>query len=311
DKVALFCNVKKDCVIENTTVPDLYEAPLMLEDQGLSEIVCRELKLDPRKMNLEKWTSLVDRIHGAKKEVTIALVGKYVALHDAYLSVVEALKHAGYETDARVHIKWVEAEEVNEESAPEIFKEVQGIIVPGGFGNRGIEGMVSAAKYARENNVPYFGLCLGMQIATIEFARSVLGYKDANSNEFDYLSEHKVIDFIHGQSDDIDKGGTMRLGAYPCEVQAGSLLEKCYGSLCISERHRHRYEFNIDYKQEFEANGMKIGGISPDHTLVEAIEYTQNDFYVGVQYHPEFKSRPNKAHPLFKGFVEASLKGVE
>lgn len=310
DKIALFCNVKKDCVIENTTVSDLYEAPLMLEEQHLSEIVCRELGLEPMPIKLEKWKALVDRIHGVNKEVTVALVGKYVALHDAYLSVVESLKHAGYENGAKVHIKWVEAEDVTDDTAAGIFNNVSGIIVPGGFGNRGIEGMICSAKYAREHNVPYFGLCLGMQIATIEFARNVLGYSDANSNEFDTFSKHKVIDFIHGQSDDIDKGGTMRLGAYPCEVKTGSLLEKYYGSLNISERHRHRYEFNINYKEEFEQNGMRIAGISPDHTLVEAIENTKCDYFVAVQYHPEFKSRPNKAHPLFRGFIEASLNNL-
>ena len=308
EKMSLFCNVKPDCVIENTTVSDLYEAPIMLEDQHISEIVCRELHIDAGSIDLHEWKDMVDRIHGATQDVTIALVGKYVALHDAYLSVVESLKHGGYENGTKVHIKWIESEDVTDETAPAIFRDVQGIIVPGGFGDRGIEGMVASAKYARVNNVPYLGLCLGMQIATIEFARDVLHYEDANSNEFDPSSKHKVIDFIHGQSDEIDKGGTMRLGAYICDIKPGTLLEKCYGSQQISERHRHRYEFNGDFKEEFEANGMTIAGVSPDGTLVEAVEDRNCDFYIGVQFHPEFKSRPNKAHPLFKGFIAASLK---
>lgn len=310
EKMSLFCNVKPDCVIENTTVQDLYEAPLMLEEQHLSEIVCRELHLDAGKIDLNEWNEMLDRIHSANQNVTVALVGKYVSLHDAYLSVVESLKHGGYETGAHVHIKWVEAEDVTNETASAIFRDVQGIIVPGGFGDRGIEGMIASARYARENNLPYLGLCLGMQIATIEFARNVLGYEDANSNEFNPNSKHKVIDFIHGQSDEIDKGGTMRLGAYPCDIKAGTLLEKCYGTNHISERHRHRYEFNDDYLKEFEMKGMIISGVSPDHSLVEAVENDACDFFVGVQFHPEFKSRPNKAHPLFRGFVSAALKKI-
>ena len=311
DKIALFCNVKSDCVIENTTVGDLYEAPLMLENQNLSSIVCRELHMDPGAIDLSEWKAMVERIRSVTSDVTVALVGKYVALHDAYLSVVESLKHGGYENGAKVHFKWVESEDVTDKSAPAIFRDVQGIIVPGGFGDRGIEGMIAAARYARENNIPYLGLCLGMQIATIEFARNVLGYTDANSNEFNPKSEHKVIDFIHGQSDDIDKGGTMRLGAYPCHIKEGTLLEKCYGTRDISERHRHRYEFNSDYEAEFEKNGMVIAGKNPDQDLVEAVENRNCDFFIGVQYHPEFKSRPNKAHPLFRGFISAALKKID
>ena len=308
DKIALFCNVKPDCVIENTTVSDLYEAPLMLEKQNMSSIVCRELHIDPGTIDLTSWNELLDRIHHASAEVKIALVGKYVALHDAYLSVIESLKHAGYENGAHVSIKWVESEDVTDESASAIFRDVTGIIVPGGFGDRGIEGMICAARYARANDVPYLGLCLGMQIATIEFARTALGYADANSREFNPDSEHKVLDFVTGQSDDINKGGTMRLGAYPCAVKEGTLLEKCYGSGLISERHRHRYEFNNAYREEFENNGMQIAGVSPDDELVEAIEYKENRFHIGVQYHPEFKSRPDRAHPLFREFVKASLE---
>lgn len=307
EKISLFCNVKPDCVIENTTVGDLYEAPIMLEDQNFSSVVCRELHLDAGTIDLTEWNAMLERIHSANDDVNIALVGKYVALHDAYLSVVEALKHGGYENGARVHIKWVESEDVTDESAPAVFRDVQGIIVPGGFGNRGIEGMIASAKYAREKNIPYFGICLGMQIATIEFARDVCGYADANSNEFDTNSTHKVIGFIHGQSEDIDKGGTMRLGGYPCRLTEGSKLEKMYGTSMIEERHRHRYEFNNAFREEFETKGMHIAGVNPDQNLVEAVENEACDFFVGVQYHPEFKSRPNRAHPVFKGFIRAAL----
>ena len=307
EKISLFCNVKADCVIENTTVADLYEAPVMLEEQNFSAIVCRELHLEAGSIDLSEWNTMLERIYSAKDDVNIALVGKYVALHDAYLSVVESLKHGGYETGARVHIKWVESEDITEESASAIFRDVQGIIVPGGFGDRGIEGMIESAKYARENNIPYFGICLGMQIAAIEFARNVLGYADANSNEFDQLSTHKIIDFMANQNDTINKGGTMRLGAYPCKVQEDTKLSKLYGVSDISERHRHRYEFNNEYLEAYEKAGMTIAGINPDANLVEAVENDSCDFFVGVQFHPEFKSRPNKAHPVFRGFIAASL----
>lgn len=307
-KISLFCNVKEDCVIENITVNDLYEAPVMLEEQNLSSIVCRELHLDPGTIDLNEWNGMLDKIHRKDRHVNIALVGKYVRLHDAYLSVIESLKHGGYECGAEVHIKWIESEDVTEASAPAVFRDIDGIIVPGGFGDRGIEGMINAARYARENNIPYLGLCLGMQIASIEFARNVLGYGDANSNEFDPTSEHKVIDFMKGQSDEIEKGGTMRLGAYPCVIKEGSMLEKCYGTSEIQERHRHRYEFNNDFREEFISNGMDIVGTSPDHRLVEAVEVSANRFHIGVQYHPEFKSRPNRAHPLFREFIRASLE---
>ena len=310
-KISLFCNVKSDCVIENTTVSDLYEAPIMLEEQNFSNIVCRELQIDAPNIDLTEWNAMLERVHSRNKHVRIALVGKYVRLHDAYLSVVESLRHGGYECGAFVDIKWVESEGLTKETVQEEFKDVDAIIVPGGFGDRGIEGMIESARYAREKDVPYFGICLGMQIAAIEFARNVLGYSDANSNEFDQLSTHKVIDFMANQNETMDKGGTMRLGAYPCVIQKGSLLEKCYGTNEISERHRHRYEFNNDYRDAFIENGMLISGTSPDTKLVEAIENTKNDFFVGVQYHPEFKSRPNRAHPLFKGFVEAGLRRAE
>jgi len=305
-KISLFCNVKPDCVIINRTVNDLYEAPIMLEEQNLSSIVCRELNLDPGEIDLTEWNEMLESVHHRDRYIRVALVGKYVRLHDAYLSVIESLKHGGYEAGVHVEIKWVESEDVTEETAPEIFKDVQGICVPGGFGDRGIEGMILSAEYARKNNIPYLGLCLGMQVATISFARFAAGMADANSSEFDPESTHKVIDFMPDQYEEIDKGGTMRLGAYPCKIAEGTLLHRCYGQDLIQERHRHRYEFNNAFREELVNAGLVIAGTSPDGRLVEAVENPACDFFVGVQYHPEFKSRPNRAHPLFRGFVEAS-----
>ena len=306
-KISLFCNVPEDCVINDTTVESLYEAPIMLENQNFSSIVCRELNLDPREIDLTRWNDMIYRIHNRSKTVNIALVGKYVKLHDAYLSVKEALHHGGYESDCHVKIHWIDSEEVTEENVKEIYRDIDGIIVPGGFGKRGIEGMITTCRYARENNIPYFGICLGMQISAIEFARNVLGKADANSFEFDPNTTNPVIAFMPDQNDEIDKGGTMRLGAYPCKVKEGTKLANIYQALDISERHRHRYEFNNEYKDGFEKNGMEIAGTSPDGKLVEAIEYTKNNFFVAVQFHPEFKSRPNKAHPIFREFIRASL----
>lgn len=306
-KISLFCNVKPDCVIENMTVPILYEAPMMLEESNFSEIVCRELSLPITYCDMEEWTDMLDRIKKRDKLVRIAIVGKYVKLHDAYLSVAEALNHAGYENGCAVEIKWVDAEEVSEESAAALLGDCRGILVPGGFGDRGIRGKIAAAGYARKNNVPYLGICLGMQIAVIEFAQKVLGLEDANSSEFNPDGSHSVIDFMPDQYGDIPKGGTMRLGAYPCKVKPGSMLEKAYGADLVNERHRHRYEFNNQYREEMEAKGLVITGTSPDGRLVEAVEIPANEFFVGVQYHPEFKSRPNQAHPLFREFVKASL----
>ena len=308
-KISLFCNVKEDCVIENRTVPILYEAPLMLEKSGFSSVVCRELGLPDAKADLAEWTAMVERVRGAKKSVRIGIVGKYVRLHDAYLSVAEALRHAGYALDAHVDVDWIDAETVTKENAHDLLGALDGILVPGGFGERGIEGMIETARYARERNVPYFGICLGMQIAVIEFARSVLGLADANSGEFSPDTPHKVIDFMPGQSDEVDKGGTLRLGAYPCEIKAGTVLADAYGATSISERHRHRYEFNNDYREAFEAAGMTLAGLSPDGRLVETVELSGRPFYLGVQFHPEFKSRPNRPHPLFFAFVKAALKG--
>ena len=308
DKISLFCNVKKDCVIENITLPNLYEAPLMLEKSKFSEVVCRELGLKTKEPDLADWEAMVDRIKSRPYTTHIGLVGKYVALHDAYLSVAEALRHAGYFYNTHIKIHWIDSEKITKENVDEMLGGLDGIIVPGGFGNRGIEGMITATEYARTKEIPFFGICLGMQIAVIEYARHVAGIKDANSGEFDDKCEHKVIDFMPGQSDEIDKGGTLRLGAYPCEILPGTTMERCYETKRISERHRHRYEFNNDYRGVLQDCGLTIGGMSPDGLLVETVELTERPFYVGVQYHPEFKSRPNKPHPLFKGFVGAAFK---
>ncbi len=305
DKIALFCNVKKDCVIENITLPELYQAPVMLEKANLSWIVCRELGINAGPCEMGEWNRMLRRIEERSGDVTIGLVGKYVKLHDAYLSVVEALRHGGYENDVRVHIRWIEAEDVTKEAAETLFSGVDGILVPGGFGDRGIEGKIEAARYARERNVPYLGICLGMQTAVIEFARNVLGLADANSGEFTPEGGNNVIDLMPDQQGNIPKGGTMRLGAYPCSIKEGTVLEKAYGTLKISERHRHRYEFSNAYRERFESAGMTISGTSPDGRLVEAVELADKRFFVAVQYHPEFKSRPNCAHPLFRQFIGA------
>ncbi|MCD8107168.1 MAG: CTP synthase [Oscillospiraceae bacterium] len=307
-KISMFCNVKPDCVIENITLPSIYEAPTMLEKANFSSVVLRELHIEAPEPDLSDWLEMLDMIKKRSGEVNIGLVGKYIQLHDAYLSVAEALRHAGFALGSYVNISWIDSETLTEATYEEKLSHVDGIIVPGGFGNRGIEGMVLAAKYARENNVPYFGICLGMQIAVMEYARNVAGIPDANSGEFDELCKNKVIDFMPGQSVDIDKGGTLRLGSYPCVIQKGTTMERCYGEELIHERHRHRYEFNNEYREVLTSHGLTLSGLSPDGRLVETVELTDRPFFVGVQYHPEFKSRPNKAHPLFKGFVEAAMK---
>ena len=306
-KIALFCNVKPDCVIENRTIPVLYEAPLMLEKNHFSDIVCRELHIEAPAPDMSEWVRMVEKIHNRTKTVRIGLVGKYVKLHDAYLSVAEALRHAGYEHGACVEIDWIDSERITAENAAAVLAGCDGILVPGGFGNRGIEGMVLAAQYARENNVPYLGICLGMQIAVIEYARHVCGIEDANSGEFDEVGQNKVIDFMPDQSSKINMGGTLRLGSYPCEIAPDSQMARCYGAAHIDERHRHRYEFNNDYRAVLTEAGLRVSGTSPDGRIVETVEVPENDFFIGVQFHPEFKSRPNKAHPLFLGFVGASL----
>lgn len=305
-KISLFCNVKPDCVIENMTIPVLYEAPLMLEKQYFSSVVCRELGIDAPAPDLKEWEDMVKSIKDRKHTVKIGLVGKYVRLHDAYLSVSEALKHAGYGFNAFVDIEWIDSESLDESNYKRVLSNVDGIIVPGGFGGRGIEGMILAARYARENKVPYLGICLGMQIAVIEFARDVALFKGANSGEFDKDCRYKVIDFMPGQSEEKDKGGTLRLGSYPCKVARGTKLYDCYKAEEIRERHRHRYEFNNDYREALTSCGLVLGGTSPDGRLVETVEIKDHPFFVGVQFHPEFKSRPNKPHPLFTGFVNAA-----
>ena len=310
-KIAMFCNVKPDCVIENITLPELYEAPIMLEKSNFSAIVCRELGIQAPDIDLSDWNAMLDRIHRRNRQVTIGLVGKYVQLHDAYLSVAEALRHAGYAHGAHVNIKWIDSEAVNTQNVEEILSDCAGVVVPGGFGNRGIDGKVATADYCRTHNLPYLGICLGMQVAVIAFARFVAGMTDANSGEFDPDSTHKVIDFLPNQSDETDKGGTLRLGAYPCKIVPGTQMHRVYGKLDISERHRHRYEFNNRFRAELEAAGLTVSGTSPDEYIVETVEIEGNDFYIGVQYHPEFKSRPNKPHPLFLGLIEAALKNSQ
>lgn len=308
-KIAMFCNVRTDCVIENLTVPMLYEAPLMLEKSHIGDIVVERLGLPKRACDMTEWKAMVDRAKAAQEKVRIALVGKYVRLHDAYLSVSEALRHAAWAQVTQVEIDWVDSESLTEQNVEERLKSAQGIIVPGGFGGRGINGMVAAAQYARNKGIPYFGICLGMQIAVIEYARNVLHWDDADSGEFAAQSAHKVIDLMPDQRGRIPKGGTMRLGAYPCALTKGSVLHRVYGTDDITERHRHRYEFNNDYRTAIVDAGLTLSGLSPDGRLVEAVELSDRTFYVGVQFHPEFRSRPNRPHPLFCAFIEAS-KGV-
>ena len=306
-KISLFCNVTEDCVIQNLNVPVLYEAPIMLERSGFSQVVCKKLGISAGEPDLGDWTRMIESISNRSRNVTVGIVGKYVQLHDAYLSVAEAIHHAGFACGAHTDIEWIDSETITTENAAHILGGCDCIIVPGGFGSRGIPGMIETAKYAREHNIPYLGICLGMQIAVIEFARNVCGLEGANSGEFDESTAYKVIDFMPDQSDTVDKGGTLRLGAYPCRIAENTRLYHCYGKTEISERHRHRYEFNNEYRDLLKSHGLTLGGLSPDGSIVETIEISENDFYVGVQFHPEFKSRPNKAHPLFKGLVEAAL----
>ena len=305
-KISLFCNVKPDCVIENMTLPILYECPIMLESQNFSDVVCRELGIDAPPPDLTSWKEMLGRIENRPNKTAIAIVGKYVKLHDAYLSVAEALRHGGYENESKVEILWVDSETVNDANADELLGAADGILVPGGFGNRGIEGKIAACRYAREHNVPYLGICLGMQIAVIEVARNVAGIKDADSSEF-APDANCVIDLMPDQHGNIPKGGTMRLGAYTCDIKDGTMLSNAYGEKEIRERHRHRWEFNNEYRERLTDAGLVISGTSPDGRLVEAVELADNDFFVGVQFHPEFKSRPNHAHPLFREFIKASL----
>ena len=308
-KIALFCNVEPDCVIQNLTAQTLYEAPLLLEREGLADCVCRKLGLGNVQPDLTEWTAMVRRIKAAKRHVRIALVGKYIQLHDAYLSVSESLFHAAAANDAVCDIKWVDSEELTQENIDDVLGDCEGILVPGGFGDRGIEGMILAARYAREKDVPYLGICLGMQIAVIEFARNVVGWADANSAEFTSSSLHPVIDLMPEQQGITAKGGTMRLGQYPCALDKESKAYELYGEETVYERHRHRYELNNDFREELCEKGLRLAGLSPDGRLVEVVENPANRWFVAAQFHPEFKSRPNKPQPLFYGFVKAALEG--
>lgn len=307
-KLALSCNVEPDCVMENLDADLLYEVPLLLLNGGIDEIVSRELGLPDTKPMLDGWRGMVERAKARDGTVTIALVGKYVQMFDAYLSVAEALTHAGIENGVKIDLKWIDAEKINDRTVESILGAADGVIVPGGFGDRGIEGMITSAKYCREHDKPYFGICLGMQIAVIEFARNVLGLADATSREFDPASPHKVIDIMEDQVGYENTGGTMRLGAYECMITPGTTLEKCYGKgvASITERHRHRYEFNNAMREPMTAAGLTLCGQSPNGSLVEAVEISDKPFYVGVQYHPEFKSRPANPHPIFREFIAAS-----
>ena len=306
EKLAMFCNLRsKDHVIHNSDAKTIYEVPMLLQKEGLDKIVCKQLKLKTHTANMKEWKKMVSDELRKKPKVKVAIVGKYTEVADAYISVTQSIKHAGFANGIDVEVSLVNAVEVEEKGAKQLLSGVDGIVVPGGFGDRGILGKIEAAKYARENNIPYLGLCLGMQIAVIEFARDVLGYSDANSTEFDKNTKHNVIDIMEDQKMITEKGGTMRLGAYNCELREGTKAFKAYGKTHISERHRHRFEFNNKYKQEFEASGMIASGINKERDLVEIVEIPSHKFFIASQFHPEFKSRPYRPHPLFMAFIEA------
>ena len=309
DKIALFCDVDADAVIENRTAATIYEVPLMMQQEGLDKIVLSKLQMNYGPANMSDWEKMVYKIKNPKKKVKIAVVGKYVELPDAYISVTEALHHAGVENDAAVKIEWVNAEKIEdgETDLNEVFLGSKGILVPGGFGDRGVKGKIRAIKYARENKIPFLGLCLGMQCAAIEFARNVLDLTDADSTEFAPETKNPVIALMDSQVDVVDKGGTMRLGAYPCKLREGTKVRECYGEEMISERHRHRFEFNNDYREAFAEKGLIVAGTLPDDSLVEIIELKDHPFFVASQFHPELKSRPTNPHPLFMGFVRAAM----
>ena len=306
DKIALFCNVPVSHVLQNLDVEYLYEAPLAMEREKLADVVLESLRLENRKPDLTEWMEMVNDLRNPEATVNIAMVGKYTQLHDAYLSVVEALKHGGISCRAKVELTWVDSEELNEKNLDQMLHKVDGILVPGGFGNRGTEGMILAAQYARVHKIPYLGICLGMQMAIVEFARHVLGYEDANSIELDPATKHPVIALMPDQESVEDLGGTLRLGSYPCVLADNSKALELFGKKEIQERHRHRYEVNNAFREELSAKGMMIAGTSPDGHIVEMIEVKDHPFYEGTQGHPEFKSRPNHAHPLFRGFVKAA-----
>lgn len=306
-KIALFCDTDPNAVVEACDADTLYEVPLSLLEQGLDDIVLNHLKLNAPPADMTDWRKLVDRIKSLEQQTEIAIVGKYVALHDAYLSIVESLSHAGIDCGTEVNIRWVDAEEVTDENAAELLGGVQGILVPGGFGDRGIEGKASAIKYAREQKVPFFGICLGMQVAVVEFARSVVGLTGANSSEINPTTPYPVIDLLPEQKEIEDLGGTMRLGLYPCKVLPDTLAMKCYQDELVYERHRHRYEFNNEFREQLEVAGMIFSGTSPDGRLVEIVELKDHPWFLAVQFHPEFISRPNRPQPLFREFVRAAM----
>lgn len=313
DKIALFCNVPVPHVLENLNASSIYEVPLMMEKEHLAEVVCDCLRIPCPEPDLSDWNRMVHAMRNPKTKVTIALVGKYTQLHDSYLSVVEALHHGGFASSAEVEIKWVDSEELEKDPAAigDALGEIDGMIIPGGFGNRGTEGMILAAQYARENGIPFLGICLGMQMALVEFARNVVGWKDANSSELDPETAHPVIDLMPEQAGVTQLGGTMRLGAYPCDLVQGTLAHRLYGREKIHERHRHRYEVNNEMREDLEGAGLTFSGISPDGRIVEMIEWSGHPYYIGTQGHPEFKSRPNRAHPLFAGLVAAAVQRKE
>jgi CTP synthase len=306
-KISLFCNVVPEAVIEARDVESIYEIPLIFHEQGLDDQLCNLLHLKTEKPDLGKWEQMVQRIKNPKNEVRILIAGKYTDLQDSYKSIDEAFIHAGVENDARVHVEYVEADTIDPDTAPSIFEEAHGLLVPGGFGERGIPGKIQATRYARENGIPFFGICLGLQAAVIEFARHVGGLEEANSMEFDLMAPDPVISLMPDQEDVVDMGGTMRLGAYPCRVKEGTRAFQAYGAPLISERHRHRYEVNNRYRPLLSEHGMIFSGVSPDDRLVEMIELTEHPWFIGVQFHPEFKSRALRAHPLFREFVRAAL----
>ncbi|XOQ44582.1 MAG: CTP synthase [Clostridium sp.] len=306
-KIALFCNVEENCVIENLDLPLLYSVPLALREEKLDDIVCKHFGLDTPGPDLTEWISMVNTAMSLTDSVTIALVGKYIELHDAYLSVAEALTHGGFGNKVKVNIKWVDSETISTDNVSEVLADVDGVLVPGGFGQRGIEGKITAIHYARVNNIPFLGICLGMQLALVEYARYAMGLTDANSAEFDPQSDHPVIDLMPEQKDVVQLGGTMRLGKYPCKLQKGTKAYKLYGNVpLIYERHRHRFEVNNDYRDQFEKAGVVFCGRSPDDRIVEMMEIPEHPWFMGAQFHPEFKSRPNRPHPLFQGLIAAA-----
>ena len=307
-KISLFCDIPKQNVIESRDVSNLYELPLNLKAQKIDDIVLKHFGLSAPEADMTEWLALVDRVDNLKENVKIALVGKYVELHDAYISVVESLKHAGYKHNSKITIDWIQSEDVTEENVNDYLKDADGILVPGGFGDRGVEGKITAIKYARENNVPFFGICLGMQLAAVEFARNVCGLTGAHSSELDPNTPYPIINLLPDQEDVVEMGGTLRLGSYPCTLAEGSVAHKEYGEINITERHRHRYEFNNFYRERLTDKGLVLSGVSPDGRLVEIVELPEHPWFVAGQFHPEFKSRPEKAHPLFAGFIRASLE---